>query len=191
MKFLVLSDIHGSASCLQKALDSFEKDCDAIVICGDYLNHGPRNPLPDGWNTKSTAEILNARKDKIICVRGNCDSEVDEMMLTFPCLNAYSNIFVGKPSKNSVNRIFVHHGHLYTREKLVDWLPKNTLVISGHTHVCVLEKSDGLVWFNSGSVSLPKCEEGKTCGVVEADENGVSKISLYSIEGNLIKSLLV
>ncbi len=189
MKFLILSDIHGSAACLQKALDSFEKDCDAIIICGDYLNHGPRNPLPEGWNTKSTADILNARTDKIICVRGNCDSEVDEMMLTFPCLNAYSNIFVGKPSEKNVNRIFVHHGHLYDREKLETWLPKNTLVISGHTHVCVLDKSRDFVWFNPGSISLPKCEEGKTCGIVEADERGVSRISLYNIEGKLLKTL--
>ena len=90
MKFLILSDIHGSAACLETAFATFEKEADAIILCGDYLNHGPRNPLPQGWDTKKTAELLNQRKDKIICVRGNCDSEVDQMMLTFPCLASYA-----------------------------------------------------------------------------------------------------
>ena len=86
MKYLVISDIHGSALSLETALTNFDKDCDLIVLCGDYLNHGPRNPLPDGWDTKKTAALLNEKKQKIVCVRGNCDSEVDQMMLTFPFL---------------------------------------------------------------------------------------------------------
>ena len=133
MTFLILSDIHGSAECLETALASFENKVDAIIMLGDYLNHGPRNPLPQGWDAKRTAELLNERKEKLICVRGNCDSEVDEMMLTFPCLNAYSTIAL--PTQGGIRRIFLHHGHLYDRAKLSSWLPKGTIVLSGHTHV--------------------------------------------------------
>lgn len=155
MKFLVLSDIHGSAESLEKALASFEKDCDAIILLGDYLNHGPRNPLHQGWDTKRTAELLNSRKEKLICVRGNCDSEVDEMMLTFSCLNAYT-----------------------------------TIVLSGHTHVTLMEEENGLFYFNPGSISLPKCEDGKTCGILEAGGDSV-KVSLHSIDGKLIREMKV
>ena len=189
MKFLILSDIHGSASCLQTALDSFEKFCDAIILCGDYLNHGPRNPLPEGWDTKKTAAILNTHKAKIICVRGNCDSEVDQMMLEFPCLNAYTTLFL--PGKVDLRRLFIHHGHLYAREELEKWLPKGSVVISGHTHVTVMEESNEIFYFNPGSVSLPKCNDGKTCGILEQTENGGLKFSLYSIEGTLLRDFSV
>lgn len=185
MKFLVISDIHGGASSLERALAVFEKDCDALIVCGDYLNHGPRNPLPDGWDTKRTAELLNARKDRIICARGNCDSEVDQMMLEFPCLNAYTTIAV--PAAHGMRRVFVHHGHLYSREELSAWLPKGSLVISGHTHVTTMEKDGDLFYFNPGSVSLPKCDDGKTCGILEIDDGGSVRVSLYSTEGMLIR----
>lgn len=186
MTFLILSDIHGSAECLETALASFENKVDAIIMLGDYLNHGPRNPLPQGWDTKRTAELLNERKEKLICVRGNCDSEVDEMMLTFPCLNAYSTIAL--PAPNGIRRIFLHHGHLYDRAKLSSWLPKGTIVLSGHTHVTVMEEEDGLFYFNPGSISLPKCCDGKTCGILKV-ENEKVKIGLYSIEGKLIREM--
>ena len=191
MTFLILSDIHGSAACLETALASFESKVDAIILLGDYLNHGPRNPLPEGWDTKRTAELLNARKEKLICVRGNCDSEVDEMMLKFPCLNAYSTIAL--PTQGGIRRIFLHHGHLYDRAKLSSWLPKGTIVLSGHTHVTVMEEENGLFYFNPGSISLPKCEDGKTCGILEAESGKLKtesckiKIGLYSIEGKLIR----
>lgn len=184
MKFLVLSDIHGSAESLEKALASFEKECDAIIMLGDYLNHGPRNPLPQGWDTKRTAELLNERKKKLICVRGNCDSEVDQMMLSFPCLTSYSTIAL--PASNGIRRLFIHHGHLYNREELASWLPKGTIVLSGHTHVTSMEEENGLFYFNPGSISLPKSDDGKTCGILEVDGDSV-KVSLYNIEGNLIR----
>ena len=191
MNILVISDIHGSAAALKTTLDSFP-DFDMLLLCGDYLNHGPRNPLPDGWNPKETAAILNANAEKIACVRGNCDSEVDEMVLSFPCLASYTNIFLpprpGQSGENP-NRIFVHHGHLYDREKLSSWLPPNTLVVSGHTHVTVLEKDNGLVYFNPGSISLPKCGDGKTCGLIRTDERGVSEIRLCSIGGETLRTM--
>lgn len=187
MKFLILSDIHGSAGCLETALASFEKDCDAIILLGDYLNHGPRNSLPEGWDTKKTAQILNEHKAKIICVRGNCDSEVDQMMLTFPCLNAYSTLAI--PAASGIRRIFLHHGHLYTRDELSELLPTGTVVLSGHTHVTVMEEANGLFYFNPGSISLPKCEDGKTCGILEISESGGVKALLCSIEGKLLREM--
>lgn len=184
MTFLILSDIHGSAECLETALASFENKVDAIIMLGDYLNHGPRNPLPQGWDTKKTAELLNERKDKIICVRGNCDSEVDQMMLNFPCLNAYT--MLAMPASKKIRRLFIHHGHLYSREELSDWLPKGTIVLSGHTHVTVLEEENGIFYFNPGSISLPKCDDGKTCGILEV-QNDTVKVSLYTIEGKPLR----
>lgn len=184
MKYLVLSDIHGSSESLEKAVKNLGEGCDFFILCGDYLNHGPRNPLPEGWNPKKTAEILNSYQEKIICVRGNCDSEVDEMVLEFPCLASYTNVL------DEGKRIFVHHGHLFDRAKLEKWLLKGTVVVSGHTHVTVLEEAGGLVYFNPGSVSLPKCDDGKTCGIIEV-KDGTVEISLFSIEGKLLKQLKV
>lgn len=184
MKYLVISDIHGSALCLETALRNLEKGSDLIILCGDYLNHGPRNPLPDGWNTKRTAEILNSFKQKIVCVRGNCDSEVDQMMLAFPCLNAYTTIFA-----DNARRIFVHHGHLYTHDELCSLLPAGTVVISGHTHVTLMQEDRGICYFNPGSISLPKCDDGKTCGVIETLQDGKVNVKLYSIEGAFIRQM--
>lgn len=183
MKFLIISDIHGSYDALDKVLSVFGEKADSIIVCGDYLNHGPRNPLPEGWNPKAAAGLLNGIKEKLICVRGNCDSEVDEMVLEFPCLSSYTNIFSGG------KRIFVTHGHLYSEEKLESWLPKGTLVISGHTHIARLEKNEHLIHFNPGSISLPKCEFGKTCGMLTTNENKKTLIELFSIEGTLLQSL--
>lgn len=188
MKFLIISDIHGSAASLETAIESFKNDFDYIIICGDYLNHGPRNPLPEGWDPKKTAAILNEHIRQIICVRGNCDSEVDEMVLDFPCLNAYTNMFFMQKESEILNgRIFIHHGHLYDRQKLKSMLPEGTLVISGHTHITVMEKDEGLYFFNPGSISLPKCDDGKTCGILETDGSGIKSLSLFSIEGKLLK----
>lgn len=185
MQFLILSDIHGSAASLGAILDAYTEQSDGIIICGDYLNHGPRNPLPDGWDTKKTAELLNSVKEKIICVRGNCDSEVDQMMLEFPCLNAYTNIFI--PSGNSLKRIFIHHGHLYDRNALAELLPEGTLVISGHTHVTAMEEENGMFYFNPGSISLPKCKDGKTFGILAADGQKPVRVSLCSLDGTELR----
>ena len=194
MTIQVISDIHGSFSDLRTAIDSFaERKPDVLLLCGDFLNHGPRNDLPSGYDTKATAALLNEYKDKIICVRGNCDSEVDQMMLDFPCLAAYTNLFfpaiaAGADAFRLNGRIFVHHGHLYDRAQLQKWLPEETLVISGHTHVTVLEEDGGLFYLNPGSISIPKCADGKNCALIETDAAGIRKISLCSINGEEIRS---
>ena len=188
MLIQVISDIHGSAPDLQAALDAFSaRKPDVLLLCGDFLNHGPRNDLPAGYDTRKTAALLNAHKDKIICVRGNCDSEVDQMMLEFPCLNAYTTLFFGAGGAKLNGRIFVHHGHLYDRAQLKKWLSAGTLVVSGHTHVTVLEEEDGLFYFNPGSISIPKCADGKTFGAIETDGGGIARISLCSLDGTEIR----
>lgn len=183
MKYLVISDLHGSADSLEQALKSFGDEVDFIIACGDYLNHGPRNPLPDGWEPRDVASILNENKSKMIAVRGNCDSEVDEMVLDFPCLASYTNIL------DSGKRIFVHHGHLYDRQTLESRLTKGTLIISGHTHVTVLEQSNGFFYLNPGSISLPKCDDGKTCALIDIKSKENAKATLYTIDKKFLREL--
>ena len=160
MKIFVISDIHGSLSAFNKAMDAFYREgAELLVICGDYLNHGPRNDIPDGYDTKGLAAALNSVKHLVVGVRGNCDSEVDQMMLEFPVLAPYTNIVVpgatgtaGNVAGNggsfdadvtcggAVRRIFVHHGHLMTAQEAARLNPLGTVIVSGHTHVPVLER---------------------------------------------------
>lgn len=200
MVIQVISDIHGSVTDLRAALDGFTNtygEADLLLLCGDFLNHGPRNALPAGYDTKATAALLNENAKRIVCVRGNCDSEVDQMMLSFPCLAPYTNLFFGNAAANTFladtacNRVFVHHGHLHDRPQLAGWLPQGTLVVSGHTHVPVLERDEttGLVFFNPGSISIPKDEKGKTFGVIETDASGIARILLCNLAGKEITRL--
>ena len=147
MKLFIASDIHGSAKWCKKMLDAFNKEgADNLVLLGDILYHGPRNPLPDNYAPKAVFEMLNPIADKIIAVRGNCDSEVDQMVLEFNVSSDYAEIFDGK------KKITLSHGH-----RLVPPLGEGDVYITGHTHVPlnVVEK-DGYLHLNPGSVSLPK-----------------------------------
>ena len=108
MKLFIISDIHGSLYYLKKVMEIFGKEnYDKLVILGDELYHGPRNPLPKDYSPKEVIEILNKYKDKIIAVRGNCDSEVDQMVLSYPIMSDYSMIYLGN------KRVFLTHGHIY------------------------------------------------------------------------------
>lgn len=150
MKLMFISDLHGSAYYCEKIREIYEKECpDKIISVGDLLYHGPRNDLPKDYDTKKVTEILNYFKDKIIAVRGNCDSEVDQMVLNFPMMADYTTINV-----DNIN-MFITHGHLFSPENLPP-LPKNSVFISGHIHLPVAEKKDGIYILNPGSASLPK-----------------------------------
>ena len=160
MKLFFISDIHGSGACLERAMQCFEKEGAAqIIILGDQLYHGPRNPLPDGYNPKKAAQVLNKYRDKIIAVRGNCDSEVDQMILEYPMMSDYSHLFL------DVRKFFLHHGHIE--------MPKNmeegVVYVQGHTHIPLIEEKDGRYFFNPGSISLPKGEFESTYGVYEQE----------------------
>lgn len=144
------SDLHGSAYYCEKLKEIFENEkAEKLVLLGDILYHGPRNPLPKEYNPQKAFEILNTLKDKIICVRGNCDSEVDQMVLEFPIMAEYTTINV-----DNLN-IFVTHGHIYNKHNIPPILDKDILV-HGHTHVHTIEKMEKGTYINSGSISMPK-----------------------------------
>lgn len=150
MKFLIASDIHGSAyycNLLLKAVK--EEKADRILILGDILYHGPRNDLPLDYAPKKVMDILNPLKDKLLCVRGNCDTEVDQMVLSFPILADYSIIPVGD------RLIYATHGHNYNESKLPP-ISKGDILINGHTHVSKCTEYEDFVYMNPGSVSIPK-----------------------------------
>ena len=148
MKIMIASDIHGSEIFCKKLITAFEKENpDKLLLLGDILYHGPRNALPGEYNPKGVIEILNNIKDKIMCVRGNCDTEVDQMVLEFPILSDYCIIY----AKNHL--IYATHGHHIPKREL---LSKNDAVLYGHTHVPRCEIEDEVLYLNPGSVSIPK-----------------------------------
>ncbi len=150
MKLLIASDIHGSAKHAELLAQAFEREkADKLVLLGDCLYHGPRNSLPDDYDTRRTMEILNSMKDKIICVRGNCDSEVDQMVLEFPMMNKYECIDADG------FRFFASHGHGYS-PMLPPPFVEFDVMLCGHTHVYKLEDRGDFYHVNPGSTSIPK-----------------------------------
>lgn len=162
MKLMFASDLHGSLPATEKVLEIFARSgARWLVLLGDLLNHGPRNALPEGYNPAKVAERLNSIADKIIAVRGNCDSEVDQMLLDFPITAPYASVLLAQ------QRLFVTHGHLFNRENLPPLAPHDALIF-GHTHLPVAEKQDGVYFFNPGSVSLPKGGHSASYGMLNA-----------------------
>lgn len=146
MKLFIASDIHGSAKYCRLMLEAFNKEgADKLVLLGDILYHGPRNPLPEEYSPKAVAEMLGEIRQKIICVRGNCDSEVDQMVLPFPALSDYGTVFA-----DGID-ICLSHGH-----KEVPPLTKDSVYITGHTHLPRNTSVGGFYHLNPGSVALPK-----------------------------------
>ena len=150
MKFLIASDIHGSAYFCKKLLEAYDKEkADKLILLGDILYHGPRNDLPRDYAPKEVIAMLNERKSDILCVRGNCDTEVDQMVLEFPILADYAIIPLGK------NMIFATHGHNHNCEKIPP-LNAGDILLHGHTHVPKCESFSDFIYMNPGSVSIPK-----------------------------------
>lgn len=152
MKWMIASDIHGSAYYCRKLLEAYDREgADRLLLLGDILYHGPRNDLPKDYATKEVIALLNARKNDIYCVRGNCDGEVDQMVLEFPVLSDYCVIADGNVA------IYATHGHVYNEQHLPPLHPGDIL-LHGHTHVpkCVVHETEPYICMNPGSVSLPK-----------------------------------
>ncbi|MBO7296379.1 MAG: phosphodiesterase [Clostridia bacterium] len=146
MKLLIASDLHGGADACQKLCEIFHNSgADKLILLGDVLYHGPRNDLPEGYAPKRVIPQLNAIADKIVCVRGNCDAEVDGMVLDFDVLSANKTLIDGDLT------LYLHHGH----HDLPDLAP-GTVVLYGHTHVVEHHTENGLHFFNPGSVTIPK-----------------------------------
>lgn len=150
MKLLIASDIHGSAYYCKRLIESFEKEnADRILLLGDILYHGPRNDLPREYSPKTVISLLNPLKSKIFCVRGNCDTEVDQMVLDFPVLADYAVIPVGE------RIIYATHGHIYNENKLPP-LSCGDILLNGHTHIPKCTQHGDYIYMNCGSVSIPK-----------------------------------
>ncbi len=155
MKLMIASDIHGCAPACRKLLDIFESsNADRLILLGDLLYHGPRNDLPEGYDPKAVIAMLSEHADRLFCVRGNCDTEVDQMVLPFPIMAETALLFVDGRTW------FAAHGHRKGANPIMDDLPKlpaGSVVLTGHTHIPTLEKTpDGLLLLNPGSTSIPK-----------------------------------
>lgn len=163
MKILIASDIHGSARFSEILLKNINtENPDKILLLGDLLYHGPRNALPDDYDTKRTMEILNSLSGKITAVRGNCDSEVDQMVLNFPIMNSYEQLeFDGI-------KFFATHGHRYNPDNLPPFVEFDVL-LNGHTHISALKNCGDYYYANPGSISIPK---GGTANSYMLYENG-------------------
>ena len=150
MKFLIASDIHGSAYYCDLLLKAIATEkADRVLILGDILYHGPRNDLPECYAPKKVIEMLNPLKDKLLCVRGNCDTEVDQMVLDFPILADYSVIPVGE------RLIYATHGHNFNENNLPP-ISKGDILLNGHTHVSKCVEHSDFIYMNPGSVSITK-----------------------------------
>ena len=154
MKLFIASDIHGSAYYCKKMLECFEKEgADRMLLLGDLLYHGPRNELPRDYCPKEVIPMLNAYKDRILAVRGNCDADIDSVVLEFPIMADYSYIAL----EDCV--IYATHGHIYSYDNIPP-LKEGDVFVQGHTHVPVDYVKDGIRFLNPGSVSIPKEDSG-------------------------------
>lgn len=178
MKLMIASDIHGSAYYCEQLISAYKKENpDRLLLLGDLLYHGPRNDLPRDYAPKKVIAMLNELKDKILCVRGNCEAEVDQMVLDFPVLAEYCIIYDGG------RMIFATHGHVFNKASLPA-LQKGDILLHGHTHVPVCEElENGAVYINPGSVSIPKEESQHSYIILEN-----SRFAWKNLDGEEYKS---
>lgn len=150
MRWVVASDIHGSAAACRSLLDAYRRErADRLLLLGDLLYHGPRNPLPEEYAPQMVAELLNALSPVPFCVRGNCDAEVDQLMLRFPILSEYALL-----DWEGLLIVAAHGHHLETMTANV--LAEGDVLLTGHTHIADCQRGDGYWHLNPGSISLPK-----------------------------------
>ena len=162
MKLMFASDIHGSALYAKQLLARMEEEApQRLVLLGDLLYHGPRNGLPDGYAPKEVAALLNAVRPRPVCVRGNCEAEVDQLMLRFPVLGDYCLL------EAAGKLVFATHGHQYNLQTPPALKPGDVL-LHGHTHVPAKDSSAGFWYLNPGSVSIPK--EGSAHGYMTLED---------------------
>ena len=162
MKLLICSDIHGDFEAATAVLEAFKNEgCDRILMLGDILYHGPRNDLPLGYAPKKVIELLNANRDLLLSVRGNCDTEVDQMVSNFPILADYSLLELDGLS------IFATHGHHHNTTTPPP-LRRGEILLHGHTHVLTITPfGDENYYVNPGSVSIPKEQSPHSYMIIE------------------------
>ena len=178
MKYMFASDIHGSAYCCKKMLEAYQKEqADRLVLLGDLLYHGPRNDLPREYAPKEVIKMLNDKKNEIYAVRGNCEAEVDQMVLEFPVMADYCILAVDGLT------FYATHGHVYNQDHLPP-MKSGDILIHGHTHVLKAEQREGYILLNPGSVSIPKEGNPPTYAVLE---NGIFTIKEF--DGTTVKEM--
>lgn len=178
MKLMFASDIHGSAYYCRKMLAAWEKESPGrLILLGDILYHGPRNDLPKEYAPKEVIALLNPMKNEICAVRGNCEAEVDQMVLDFPVMADYCILIEGCLT------IYATHGHIYHENHLPP-LKDGDVLIHGHTHVLKAERKEHYTLLNPGSVSIPKEGNPPTYGILE---DGSFRIKDF--EGNIVKEI--
>ena len=175
MKYLILSDIHGSLTSLDKALGIYcSHGCDMLLLLGDLLNYGPRNGLPENLDAMGVAERLNTLSGDIVAVRGNCDSEVDQMLLRFPIMQDAALIV------DDGVRLWLTHGHVYNADRLPS--PSADVLFCGHTHLWSLSTdARGTVVCNTGSPTFPK---GGNPPALAIYDSGI--VSILDLQGNVL-----
>ena len=150
MKWFVFSDLHGSAYYCEKVVEAFEREgADKMLFLGDILNHGPRNDLPERYGPPEVIDMLNRYRDRIIAVKGNCDSDVDQAVMQFPLSADFAVVTVGDRA------VYITHGHVYN-ENNIPPLVKGDVLLHGHTHIPAWEVHDDFIYANPGSVAIPK-----------------------------------
>ena len=180
MKWLIASDIHGSAYYCRKLIDAYKNEkAERILLLGDILYHGPRNDLPKEYDPKAVIEMLNGFKSDIICVRGNCDTEVDQMVLDFPIMAEYALLTVGK------HLIFATHGHKFNKDDLPK-IKSGDILLHGHTHISTHTYYGEILYCNPGSVSIPK--EGTEHGYMTLEGD---VFTWKDIDGNILDTLKI
>ncbi len=161
MKYFVFSDLHGSAKSFEAIQNAIQyHNVDTILCLGDILYHGPRNDLPEGYNPKQVIPNINQYKTNILAVRGNCEAEVDQMVLDFPVLATYSQLTLNN------KRVFMTHGHIYNKDNLPP-LNENDIFLQGHTHIPTATKENGIYLLNPGSCTLPKQNHPQTYAILD------------------------
>ena len=182
MKLMIASDIHGSAFYCEKMIEAYKREgADRLLLLGDILYHGPRNDLPEGYAPKEVIAMLNPLKSELLCVRGNCDTEVDQMVLQFPILADYALLVLDGKT------FYATHGHVFNQDHLPP-MQDGDILVHGHTHLLKAEKVETecgtITVLNPGSVSIPKGGNPNTYAILE---NGV--FTIYSLDGEVVKEL--
>lgn len=150
MKLMIASDIHGSSYYCRKMIEAYrQEEADRLLLLGDLLYHGPRNNLPRDYNPKEVISMLNEIKNELLCVRGNCDTEVDQMVLDFPILAEYCLLELDGRT------IFATHGHNFNPDNL-PMLKEGDILLNGHTHIPANQNMGTYTYMNPGSISIPK-----------------------------------
>ena len=178
MKLMIASDLHGSAGYCRAMLEALKREgSERLLLLGDLLYHGPRNDLPRDYAPKEVIALLNGVKNQLLCVRGNCEAEVDQMVLDFPVMADYALILYGE------RNLYATHGHIYNENNLPP-LKNGDILIHGHTHVLKAEKREDYTLLNPGSVSIPKEGNPPSYAILE---DGL--FTIKGFDGTIIKEL--